>query len=252
MDFGGRGTGLAVLARQKLPQDSAGSGKAVSRAHVSDDCTILPLTGAQGCGWAEEAGASAFHTIAVKVAQQQAQVQVHGATSGCMQAIAVSPTVDGVPMQQLRPTTHEGPCQLLPPASQRPPCGTVQLVGAWTAGHMTKAVASKLAAAEAILGPHLEMKSGPACKTGERDGAASRSLSAQSSSLASAPASSLDSHSHTTAKWIFLNSHSSPAQNPFMAPQCLQNKTQPQHSADPLSCPCSHLKGAQSTGERAP
>lgn len=161
--------GLRCWPGQKLPHAVAGSGKAVSRAHVSDHCTILPLMGVQVCGWgSRQQGASAFHAIAVKMAQQQAQVKVHGAPSGSMQAIAVGPTVDGVPMQQLRPTTHKGPCQLLLPAAQGPPGGTVQLVGSRTAGHMTKAVTCKLAAAEAILGPHLEMEPGPACKTGER------------------------------------------------------------------------------------
>ena len=126
--------------------------------------------GVQGCGWGLwRQSPSAFHAIAVKVAQQQAQLEVHGASSSCVQAVAVGPTVDGVPMQQLRPTTHKGPCQLLPPAAQGPPRGTVQLVGAGTAGHVAKAVASKLAAAKAILGPHLEMEPGPACKTGGRE-----------------------------------------------------------------------------------
>lgn len=114
-------------------------------------------------------GPSAFHPVAVEVAQQQAQLKVHGATSGRVQAIAISPTVDGVPMQQLRPTTHEGPRQLLPPAAQGPPRRAVQLVGAWTAGHMAKAVACKLAAAKAILGPHLEMEPGPACRIGGKE-----------------------------------------------------------------------------------
>lgn len=172
---------------QKLPHAVAGSGKAVSRAHVADHCAIWPHMGVQVCGrgpWRQ--GASAFHAIAVKVAQQQAQVKVHGAPRGCMQAVAVGPTVDGVPVQQLRPTTHEGPCQLLPPAAQGPPGGTVQLVGARTAGHVTKAVTCKLAAAEAILGPHLEMEPGPACKTGERGMVPPVTLWAQSPSLASA------------------------------------------------------------------
>lgn len=111
-----------------------------------------------------EAG-SALHTVAIKVAQQQAQFKVHGATSSRVQPIAIGPTVDGVTMEQLRPTTHKGPRQLLLPAAQWPPSGAVQLVGTWTAGHMAKAIAFKLAAAKAILGPHLEMEPGPACRT---------------------------------------------------------------------------------------
>lgn len=62
-------------------------------------------------------GPSAFDAITIKVAQQQAQLKVHGATGSSVQAIAVSPTVDGISVQQLRPATHEGPCQLLPPAA---------------------------------------------------------------------------------------------------------------------------------------
>lgn len=109
-------------------------------------------------------GPSALHSIAVKVAQQQANLKVHSATSSCVQAIAVSPTVDSVRMQQLWPTTHKGPRQLLSPAAQGPPSGAFQMVGAWAAGHMAKAIACKLAAAKAVLGPHLEMEPGPACR----------------------------------------------------------------------------------------
>lgn len=223
-----------------------GSDLTFSRAYNSDHCTILPLMGVQGCGWGPwSQSSSAFHTIAIKVAQQQAQVKVHSATSGCVQAIAVSSTVDGIPVQQLRPTTYEGPCQLLPPAAQGPPCGTVKLVGARTAGHVAKAVACKLAAAEAILGPHLEMEPGPACKTGGTEGWAQLDLPILGPHLLdphwrpqaqsflpwiSALVSSLDSHSHRAAKRIFLNPCFSPAQNPSMAPQCLQDKIQPQHS----------------------
>ena len=105
----------------------------------------------------------------IKVAQQQAQLKVHGAPGGGVQAIAISPTVDGISVQQLRPATHEGPRQLLSPAAQGSPRGAVQLVGAWTAGHMAKALACKLAAAEAVLGPHLEMEPGPACRIGGRE-----------------------------------------------------------------------------------
>lgn len=111
---------------------------------------------------------SAFYTIAVKVTQQQAKLKAHSATSRCVQAVSVGPTVDGVCMQQLRTTTHKGPGQLLPPAAQWPPCGTVQLVGARAAGHVAKAIAGKLAAAKAVLGPHLEMEPGPTCRTGQR------------------------------------------------------------------------------------
>lgn len=111
---------------------------------------------------------SALNAVAVEVTQQQAELEANRATSGCVQTVAVSPTVDGVRMQQLRPTTHKGPGQLLPPAAQRPPCGAVQLVGARAAGHMAKAVACKLAAPEAVLGPHLEMEPGPTCRTGQR------------------------------------------------------------------------------------
>lgn len=109
---------------------------------------------------------SALHAVAVEVAQQQSQLQAHDATRRCVQAVAVSPAVDGVPVQQLRAATHEGPRQLLPPAAQGPPCGAVQLVGAWTAGHVAKAIACKLTAAEAVLRPHLEMEPGPACRMG--------------------------------------------------------------------------------------
>lgn len=112
---------------------------------------------------------SAFNPIAIEVAQQQAQLKVHGTTRGGVQAIAVSPAVDGISVQQLRAATHEGPRQLLSPAAQGPPRGAVQLVGAWTAGHMAKAIACKLAAAEAVLGPHLEVEPGPACRMGGRE-----------------------------------------------------------------------------------
>lgn len=219
-DFRGKGTGLAVLARTKAAHAMAGSGKAVSRAHVSDHRTITPLMG----GWVPwRQGASAFHAIAVKVTQQQAQVKVHGATSGCVQAIAVGPTVDGIPMQQLRPTTHEGPCQLLLPAAQGPPGGTVQLVGSRTAGHVTKAVTCKLAAAEAILGPHLEMEPGPACKTGERGVVQPVTLWLSPLPWCLPGLLSGLPLPHNS-QWLFLNPYSSPAQNPSMAPQCLQNK----------------------------
>lgn len=100
------------------------------------------------------------------MAQQQADTKVHCATRGRVQAVAVSPAVDGVCVQQLWPTTNESPCQLLPPTAQGPPCRAVQLVSAWAARHMAKPIASKLAAAKAVLGPHLEMESRPTCKTG--------------------------------------------------------------------------------------
>lgn len=99
------------------------------------------------------------------MAQQQANTKMHRATCGCVQAIAVSPIVDGVCVQQLWPTTHEGPGQLFPPTAQGPPCGAIQLVGAWATRHVAKAIASKLAAAKAVLGPHLEMESRPTCRT---------------------------------------------------------------------------------------
>lgn len=181
-------------------------------------------------------GPSAFHPVAVEVAQQQAQLKVHGATSGRVQAIAISPTVDGVPMQQLRPTTHEGPRQLLPPAAQGPPRRAVQLVGAWTAGHMAKAVACKLAAAKAILGPHLEMEPGPACRIGGKEGWVWPSLLLLETPgpvfphQVSAPASSLDSHPYRAARGIFLSPCSLPTQNPAMIPQCTLYKVQPQRS----------------------
>lgn len=53
---------------------------------------------------------STLHSIAIKVAQQQANTKVHCATGGRVQAVAVSPAVDGVCVQQLWPTTHESPC----------------------------------------------------------------------------------------------------------------------------------------------
>jgi hypothetical protein len=42
-------------------------------------------------------------------------------------------------------------------------------MGAWAAGHVAKAIACELAAAKAVLGPHLEMEPGPACRTGWRE-----------------------------------------------------------------------------------
>jgi len=97
------------------------------------------------------------------VSHDDSKLEVNFAHRLCAQVVPIGAAVYHVWIFQLRPTAEERLRDLLAHGADRSPRGTLHLVCSRRRRDVAVAVAVKLAAAERVLMPHLEVDFRPAC-----------------------------------------------------------------------------------------